>query len=98
MCTQSHLSRVQFWLNKSSQEPGHEDDAAQSAHAPAEAEPAVHLNKEPLDETQPVVQSPPEDRISRPVRLELERIPCEKEAKRRCRRVHARSPNRAPRE
>ena len=68
------------------------DDAAQSAQpetaeqagdAPVEAEPAVQMDKEPLDETQPVVQSPPEDRISRAVRLELERIQFEKEARRR---------------
>ena len=84
-----------------------QDDAAQSAEsetaeqagdAPAETEPAVQLDKEPLDETQPVVQSPPEDRISRAVRLELERIRFEKEAKRRYRRARARSPKRAPRE
>ena len=49
------------------------------------------------DAPEPVVQSPPEDRISRAVRLELERVRFEKEAKRRYRRARARSPNRAPR-
>ena len=41
-------------------------------------EPAVQLDEAPLDETQPVVQSPREDRISRAVRLELERLQFEK--------------------
>ena len=54
------------------------------------------LDEAPLDETQPVVQSPREDRISRAVRLELERLRFENEAKRRFRRARARSPNRAP--
>ena len=44
--------------------------------------PAVRLDTAPLDETQPVVQTPREDRISRAVRLELEQFRFEKEAKR----------------
>ena len=67
----------------------------QAGDEPAKEEPAVQLD-EALDETQIVVQSPREDRISRAVRLELERLWFEKEAKRRFRRARARSPNRAP--
>ena len=60
-----------------------------------EMEPATHLDRESLDETQPVVQpkAPPENSISRAVRLELERIRFEKEAKYRCRRARALSPH-----
>ena len=60
----------------------------------------VPLDKAPLDETQlvlPVLQPPPEDRLSRAVRLELERLRFEKEARRRFKRARALSPNRAPR-
>ena len=61
----------------------------------------VPLDEEPLDETQPVVlpvlQPPREDRLSRAIRLELERLQFEKEARRRFKRARAVSPNRAPR-
>ena len=55
----------------------------QAGDEPAKEEPAVQLDEAPLDETQPVVQSPREDRISNAVRLELERLRFEKAAKRR---------------
>ena len=68
----------------------------QAGDEPAQEEPAVQLDEAPLDKTQHEVQSPREDRISRAVRLELERLQFEKEAKRRLRRARVRSPNRAP--
>ena len=68
----------------------------QAGDEPAKEEPAVQLHEALLDETQPVVQSPREDHISRAVRLELERLPFEKKARHRFRRARARSPNRAP--
>ena len=51
----------------------------QDGDEPAEEEPAVQRDEALLDETQPVVQPPREDRISRAVRLELERLRFEKE-------------------
>ena len=54
---------------------------------------AVQLDEAPLDETQPaelpVLQRPPEDRLSRAIRLELERLRFEKEARRRFKRARA---------
>ena len=67
-------------------------DVEHAGDEPAKEEPGVRLDVAPLDETQPVVRSPREDRM----RLELERLQFEKEAKRRFRRARARSPNRAP--
>ena len=87
------------------------DDAVQSAQqqtaeqvvdVPDETEPETQLDREPLDETQPLVQpkTPPEDNISRAVRLELGRILFEEKPKRRYQRARALSPNynREPRE
>ena len=57
--------------------------------------------RHPSTQTQPVelpvLQRPPEDRLSRAIRLGLERLQFEKETRRRFKRVRALSTNRAPR-
>ena len=70
-------------VEQAGEDPVVQLDDGQAGDEPAKEEPAVRLDVAPLDET----QSPREDRILRAVRLELERLRFEKEAKRRFRRA-----------